>query len=414
MVRYLKNLDTFSKNIIIVFFGISLVNIFNLLCQLLIAHRLSAADFAAFNALLSIFVIVSTPLATLQTAVVKYTSEFNAHSQIDKVKFLLSNLLKKTAIFSVLTCFIVYFAAFYIIDKLKISSIYSAYILILLVSLSWITPVFMGGLQGLELFNWFITVSIIAGAAKLLFAFIFIQLGFNITGALCAFLVSVLLVLIMSAFALRRFISFATNPPEINFKEIFLYMLPVAISSFCLVGLTNMDMVLVRYYFSPIESGVYSIAQMVGKIFLFLPSAISIVMFPKVSGLSAKQNNTAAILKRSLKYAAILCIVASLLYNAFPIFALKVLTGKTFPESIILGRLFSISMNFFALLFVIVTYFLSIKDLRFIKYLVFFSCLQVLAIGFLHRNLIQIQWILCGNAILLFLIHLALAGFKKR
>lgn len=414
MVRYLKNLDAFSKNIIFVFIGTSLANIFNLLCQLLIAHGLSPADFAAFNALLSIFVVISTPLATLQTAVVKYSAEFNAHNQVNKVKFLLSSLLKKTAIFSLLTCFVVYFAAFYIIDKLKISSIYSTYILILLVSLSWITPVFMGSLQGLELFTWFVLVSIIAGAAKLLFAFIFIRLGFNITGALCAFLISVLLTLVMSAFVLRRFISFAANPPEINFKEIFIFMFPVAISSFCLMGLTNMDMLLVRYYFKPSESGVYAIAQMVGKIFVFLPGAISVVMFPRVSGLNAKQSDTTAILNRSLTYAVILCILASLVYNLLPSLVLKVLTGKVLSESIFLGRLFSVSMSFFALLFIIVTYFISIKDLRFIKYLIIFSGLQVLAIAFLHRNLIQIQWILCANAILLFLIHLVLAGFKKR
>ncbi|MDD5155867.1 MAG: oligosaccharide flippase family protein, partial [Candidatus Omnitrophica bacterium] len=208
MLRYAKNLDAFSRNIIFVFISMSLLNVVNLLYQLLIAHSLSPADFAAFNALLSIFMLLSTPLATLQTAVVKYTSEFHAHNQTDKVRFFLSYLLKKTVVFAILTCFAVYFASFYIIDKLKIPSVYSAYILILLIFLSWITPLFMGGLQGLHLFKWFIAVSIIAGAAKLLFAFIFIRLGFNITGAFSAFLVSVLLTLIISSFVLRKLFSF--------------------------------------------------------------------------------------------------------------------------------------------------------------------------------------------------------------
>jgi hypothetical protein len=153
---------------------------------------------------------------------------------------------------------------------------------------------------------------------------------------------------------------------------------------------------------------------MVGKISLFLPGAISIVMFPKTSGLNAKQNNTTPILNRSLAYAAILCVLFGLAYNLLPAFILKVLTGKVLPGSIILGRLFSVSMTFFALLFIIAAYFLSIKDLRFIKYLVVSTILQALAIVFFHHSLIQIQWILCINAVLLFLIHLALAVFKKR
>jgi O-antigen/teichoic acid export membrane protein len=414
MVRYLKKLDAFSRNIILVFIGTSLINIFNLLYQLLIAHRLSPADFAAFNSLLSIFMVVSAPLGTLQTAVAKYTAEFNAHGQINKVKFLLSNLLKKTAILSVLTCLAAYFASLYLIDILKIPSFYSAYVLVLLVSLYWIIPVLIGTLQGLELFNWFMAVLIFAGAAKLLFAFIFIRLGFNITGALGAFLVSALLLLIMSAFALKGFISFNADSDGVNFKQVVLYMFPVAITIFCWTSLTNMDMVLARYYFRPGESGIYAIAQMVGKISLFLPGAISIVMFPKTSGLNAKQNNTTPILNRSLAYAAILCVLFGLAYNLLPAFILKVLTGKVLPGSIILGRLFSVSMTFFALLFIIAAYFLSIKDLRFIKYLVVSTILQALAIVFFHHSLIQIQWILCINAVLLFLIHLALAVFKKR
>ncbi len=414
MIRHLKNLDTFSKNIIFVFIGTSLINVFNLLYQLLIAHTLNPADFAAFNALLSIFMVLSTPLSTLQTAVAKYASEFNAHNRIDKIRFLISHLLKKSAIFSLLTCFIVYLASFYIIDKLKIPSFYSAYVLVLLVSLYWIIPSFMGVLQGLELFKWFVSVSIAAGAAKLLFAFIFMRLKFNITGALSGFLVGVLLILILSAFALRKLISFSASSTEVNFKEIFVYMLPVAISTFCFMGLTNMDMVLVRYYFNPPASGVYALAQMVGKIFLFLPGAISIVMFPKVSGLSAKQNDTTSVLKKSLIYGVILCVLASTAYNLLPSLVLKVLTGKVLSESIFLGRLFSVSMSFFALLFIIVTYFLSIKDLLFITYLIIFSLLEALAIVFLHRNLIQIQLILSINATLLFFIHLALFGFKKR
>ncbi|MDD5156290.1 MAG: hypothetical protein PHF11_07415, partial [Candidatus Omnitrophica bacterium] len=200
---------------------------------------------------------------------------------------------------------------------------------------------------------------------------------------------------------------------EIDFKEFFLYMFPVAISTFCFTALTSMDMVLVRYYFNPGESGTYAVAQMAGKIFIFLPGAISIVMFPKTSGLSAKQSDTTSILRRSIVYAAILCISAGLIYNLAPVFILKVLTGKALAESVFLGRLFSISMSFFALLFIFINYFLSIKDLRFIKYLIIFSVLQALAIIFLHNNLIQIQWILCLSGFSLFLIHWLLAKPKK-
>lgn len=394
---------------IFVFLGTSLASFLNLLYQLLIAHRLSPIDFAAFNSLLSILMLFSSPLITLQAAVIKYSAEFNAQGQIKKVQVLLSSLLRKTIILAIITSFIFYFSSFYILDKLKITSISSGYLLAILVAFSWITPVFSGGLQGLELFKWFMSSSLIGGIAKLILAFILILLGFNIAGALGALLISSIIALVISYIPLRNFLYLKNIRDDINFKEIFLYLLPVAIGSFCFTALISFDMVLVKYFFIPEDSGLYSLAQMVGKIFLFLPGAISIVMFPKIAGLNAKNMDTISTLKRSLLYAGILCIITILTYNLFPEFILKLLTGKIFSESVILGRLFSISMSFFALLSILIAYFISKKDLLFIKYLILFTGLQFLAIVLWHNSLIQVQLILCINAILLFFIHLLLA-----
>lgn len=424
-------IDTFGKNIILVFLGASIVNLFNLLYQLLIAHRLSPADFAAFNSLLSILMVVSTPLLALTAAIVKYSAKFNAQNQIEKIRVLLAGILRRIFIPAILTFLLFYSTSFYIMDKLKISSIFSGYILAILLALAWITPVLLGGLQGLELFKWLMSASVITGALKLCFAFIFIELGFNIAGALGAFLVAGLIGLIISYLPLKNFLSLRAIQADINpvrdttnltdntivsngvdFKEVFIYSFPVAISSFCFIALVSFDMVLVKYFFIPQESGLYSIAQMVGKIFLFLPGAISIVMFPRVSGLNARNMDTGSTLRQSLLYACGLCIIASLVYNLFPLFILKILTGKVFLKSIILGRLFSISMSFFALLYILIVYFLSVSDLRFIKYLALFTLLQFLAIVFFHKSLIQVQSILCINAILLFSIHLLLAYRK--
>jgi O-antigen/teichoic acid export membrane protein len=169
---------------------------------------------------------------------------------------------------------------------------------------------------------------------------------------------------------------------------------------------------MVKYFFSPEEAGFYSIAQMLGKVFLFLPGAISIVMFPRTSVLNAKNKDTASTLTKSLFYGAGLCIISVFGYNLFPSFVLTVLTGKAFPLSIGLGRLFSVSMSFFALLFILIWYFLSIKDFRFIKYLVSFTLLQIFAITLFHNNLFQVQLALCVNSVLLFLIHVSLSLTK--
>ncbi|MBI5144931.1 MAG: hypothetical protein HZA27_01950, partial [Candidatus Omnitrophica bacterium] len=106
MIRYLKNLDAFHKNIILVFIGSFSVSFLNLLYQFLIAHRLSPSDFAATNSLLSICMLISMPLSALQTLVAKYTSEFNAQANTEKIKEVISSILRRALQFALLTFFV--------------------------------------------------------------------------------------------------------------------------------------------------------------------------------------------------------------------------------------------------------------------------------------------------------------------
>jgi len=80
-----KKPDSFIQNILIVFIGSTLVNILNLLFQLLIAHQLTPIDFAAFNSLLAILVMLSSPLMTLQAQYANLPPEYIASGQMHKV-----------------------------------------------------------------------------------------------------------------------------------------------------------------------------------------------------------------------------------------------------------------------------------------------------------------------------------------
>jgi len=104
---------------------------------------------------------------------------------------------------------------------------------------------------------------------------------------------------------------------------------------------------------------------------------------------------------------------AIVFYNVFPEFSLRVLTGKSNPDSILLGRMSSISMSLYSLLFLMISYFLSVKDLRFIKYLAIGVLAQVLAIVFVPRQLINVQYVLIVNSLVLLMMCFGL-GFKVK
>jgi O-antigen/teichoic acid export membrane protein len=300
---------------------------------------------------------------------------------------------------------------------LRIESPLSGIIMSLLLASAWVVTVFSGQLQGMELFGWLTFATCVSATVKLILAFILMNIGMSYPGALSALLFSNILTILICLFPLRRFIvSSPASEHVLIKKEAQAFLLPVAVSSFCCIALVAMDMILVKRYFIPEQAGIYSYAQFIGKIFYFLPGAISIVILPHSSNLDARKEDTIPLLKRSLFYTAAICLAAFIFYNIFDGLALKafrLLNPGITPQVISLGRLFGISMSFFAMLSVLISYFISRKDARFIKFLVAFTVLQCLTIIIFHKDLFMVQTILCLNAVLLLAIHLLLA-FAKR
>ena len=413
MLSALKKLDSFSKNIILVFSVSSISNFVNLLYQLCMAHAFTASNFAGLNALISAIAIFAAPWATLQLGVAKYCAQFNARGQNGDIRALLSDLTKKSLLIgAAITVLYVIFSSFFL-NFLRLPSAASGYVLAGMCILMIVVPVLAGALQGLEFFRWFSLGSLLGTISKLSVSLLFVAWGFGITGALGGLLVASAVLVFIYGNALKKYIAVSNaGSCPISYKELAGYLFPVAISNLCFMFLVNSDMILARHWFSPAESGYYSLGQMVGKIFLFLPGAISMVLFPRTAGLSAKAMDTRSTLKKSLIYTGFLCILAVFLYNAAPGLVLKVLTGKVSREAIELGRLFSISMTLYTLGFVLITYFLSIKDFRFIKYLMFCTGIQCAGFMFFHKNPAQIQLVMCAVAACMLIINLMLAYRK--
>lgn len=420
MLKRFKLSDDFIRHGSWMFIATSIGSLFNLFYQLYMVRHLTPVDYGILNSLLALLLIVSVPAGTLQTAITKFVSGFHAHKQWGQIKFFLSKFSKIVFLFGITFSLIIILCSSYISLFLHIPSIGLVVAVGVLMLVSVFLPLGLGGLQGLQMFRWLGLSGIMGSGLKLALGITFVSLGFSVMGALGACIVSSLSMLLLSFVPLRRFIleksrlsagsTETTNPgnslDKIDYTEVYKYFLPVAITFLCFMALVNGDVILVKHFFSPLEAGYYSIAQMVGKIILFLPGAITIVMFPKASNLHAHGKDTRSILKKSLLMAGFLCGGASLVCILFPSLTIKLLSGKEYIESISLVWLFALSMTFFALLYTILFYQLAIHRLNFIYPLIFFTVLQTILIVLFHHSLSQVLYILCGNSILLFIVNL--------
>jgi len=417
----IKKIDSFSKDVLVLFFGVTVFNVLSLVYQLICAHKLSAVDFSGFNTLLSLFLILTAPLLTLQIVIAKYCAESDACGDTLKVRLVLRDLVYKS-LWIAAGLFIVFcLVSTPLLLTFKISEVYAGYVLAALFSSYCLFILYLAATQALNLFFWQSGAYILGGILKVILAFVLISLGLGISGSLAAMLLSNLLIIAILFIPIRRIISVGVSRDErkagssqaFNGNDSYSNMLrclpQVATSYFMFSLLACSDMVLVRYFFSPADSGTYSLAQLLGKIFLFLPVAIGTVLLPKASGLNIKDEESITILTKSMILAAVLCATAALFFNFFPSFVLKVICGRSAPGLIKLGRLFSFSMSNFALVYLIMLYFISGNDFRFIKYLVLSAVLQLLFIFAFHGNLFVVQFILCINSAVLLILFLVFA-----
>lgn len=418
----MKQISELIRHGSLMFFTATVGSVFNMLYQLYMVRNLNPVDYGTLNSLLALLLIISVPIGTIQTAITKFCSSFHAHNQWHKIKVFLFGFINKVLFFGIIFFLII------ILLRKNISSFFqittSSHIIIvgLLMLVSTMLPIGLGGLQGLQMFGWLGFNGVISSGLKLVLGIFLVSLGFKVIGALGAFLFANITTLILSIVPLGRFITNKTRlsidlsnvdlQNKINFSEVYKYFISVTVTTLCFMSLINGDIILVKHFFTPIEAGYYSVAQMVGKIIIFLPMSIIMVMFPKASNLHTQNKDTLPLLKNTLGIVGLLCFVGSLVCILYPSVIIKLLSGKEYVECINLARLFAISMTFFALMYTLLFYQLSINRSGFIYPLIFFTVLQNILIILFHKDLSQVLYILCATAILLCAINLKMS-FRK-
>lgn len=398
------------------FIGIGLFNLLNFLYHFFMIRLLHPVDYGHLNSLIALFMVISVPASTVQTTVTKFISSFQVQNRYDRMKKLLRHLLILMSIIALLIFSLIALGSSFLSSFLQISSYGLIMLLGVVLFFAMVVPIPWGGLQGLQKFGSLTFNLIINGGLKFSLGILFVFLGFGVFGAMGAIAVSYIATTFLSFFMLGIYLyrtkekahrQQTSEEPEPSFMtEVYRYFLPVGITLLCFMILTNVDLILVKHFFTPIEAGYYSIAQMVGKVILFLPMPVLTVMFPKLTSYQGQEERRLSVLKKSLLIAAVLCGVAVLLVLFFPSLIIRILTGKTYPECIPLIRLFCINMTFYSLVLILLYYHLSSQWREFVYPLFFLTLAQIGLIILFHKTLIQLLWVVGVVAFTLFGVNL--------
>lgn len=418
-IVFLKK-DDLALDTMFVFLGTTLGGFFNLLYHFVSVRLLTPQDYGTFNALISLIMFTLMIIAPLGTTLTRYFTEYITKRDFNTLVSIFISLVKRLLILAVV---IILFFNIFSSSMGKFLNTQRVYIIICggVVVLSLFSLPITSLFQALQKFKIFSSIGILSSIGKLIFGCIFMLLGWRVLGGLLGFLVNAGFVFLISLFFIPNIfrreiggVDVKNFSSSMNLLPIYKYFFPVSIAMFSYTILTNIDVVLVKHFFTPLDSGYYSIAQMVGKITLYLPSALAIVILPKSTKAFVNKTPSLKILYRSLIWAGICCFLFTILSFLFPGFLLKILTSKANPASSGLVGLFSLTMSFYALLWINISYLLAIHNLKFVFPLLFLASLEAVFIYNCHFTLFVVLYILLLFSIASFLASFVVVRMKQK
>jgi len=401
MLYKLKKLfkDDLIRHTAIVFLGTGLVGVFGLLYHLVTVRLLTPEDYGTFNALISFVMFTSMAISPLGTTLTRFFTEYIAKGDLATLFFTFKKLTKRLIIVSFIIIGLFLIISHFLAGFLKTSTLYIFVCGGIIVTSLFSVPL-ISLFQSFQRFVIYSLFGIVASLGKLIFGTLFMVLGIKVLGGLSGFLVGPILIILVALLFIPNLFNKEMGhvdksiPIKVNLVPIYKYFFPVGIIMLSFTFLTTIDVILVKHFFSSLDAGFYSIAQMVGKIALFLPSALAIVILPKSTKAHVTNTSSIKLLYKSLILAGICCFTFTFVSFLFPDFLLTVLVGKLNPISSGLVGLFALAMSFYALTWIVINYLLATHNLKFTLPLLIITILEAITIYNCHPSLTMVVYIL--------------------
>ena len=393
-MKFIKNDSDLLKHGSVMFISIIIARFFGYLFQIYVARALGPEDYGIFGSLFALFLILTIPVGTIQTVISRFTSDYKVKNEYGKIKSLMISALKKLSKIGILGFLLMILASFPLALFLKIPTPVPLIILAISVIFSFIVPVTMGILQGLQNFKWLGLTMSLQTSLRLIFVIPLIFLGFGINGTMFSFSLGYLFPFLLCFIPLRFLFKEKNDNEKLEISEIYKYTYPVLMVTGILLLMQNIDVILVKHYFLSGEAGFYAAASNIGKIILYIGGGLSIALFPKVSELHSSGKYSLNVLKESMKYmipSSVLFIAGCTLFSEF---ITTLFFGSEYLSSATLLPYFASAMSFLGLSSVIFRYLTAIKDFKFLVPLFITAFLETAGLLFFHSTLKEIILVL--------------------
>lgn len=367
--------------------------------QVLMGRMLSTSDYGLFSAVMAVFAIFSAPLGTLMMVISRKVSEYRASEDTGSIRHLYSSVNVKAGVAGAVMVALSLLFAPYLQRYLKTPTLVPLYLLGLLLSATLPTVINDAYLQALQRFSWLSASTTLRVLLRIIFSVAMVWMGWGVAGALGGAVLAAIAAAAITHFPLHPQLAAGRGKPFATAHLVFGSSVPVLVANIAFAVMTQLDMVLVNYYFPAHEAGVYAAASILGKAVMYLPGGIAVALFPMVAENHARKRSSAHLLFQAVGFTAVLCTVGASFYFFAGERLVVLLYGESYRAAGVVLRYFGFAILPMGLVLV-AEYFLIAKGRVVFAYLfAAVAPLQVLAIYLWHDSLLVVVAITAAGGV---------------
>jgi O-antigen/teichoic acid export membrane protein len=376
----------------VIFITSQIGNFFNFLFTLYMSRNLTASDYSTFVSLISIMMLSTLPAGSIVPTVVNFAASYFAKGEKDKVRGLFIKVSKAMLVVGVL--FFLFFLIFSqnIADFFRIQDSSHIVIIGIIVLLGFLSVVNTALLQAKLAFLFISLSGLLTSFLKLVFGVSLVWLGYSVSGGLWALLLASSIPYAISFLPLRFVFQKGVKTPHISGRELVAYGAPTALTMFGLTSFISTDILLVKHFFNPTDAGIYAAGlSLVGRVIYFFSAPIGTVMFPIIIRKYTNGENYHKILWQAFLIVLLPSTFLVISYFLIPSIIIKLLVKREEYVTVagLLG-IFGIFTTIYSLLYVVTTFYLSIKKTWVFIPITLGALLQFVGIWIYHENFLQV------------------------
>lgn len=404
-----NRISEFEKSSLVLFVMMMAGNVCNYLYQIVMGNLLSVADFGMLNTLLSLSTVAAVPSGILQLIATRQAADYAARQETGRVRLLLQKLLRAAGATAAVFLAVGVLATPLIGAVLNIGN--KAYIVATLavVAVGCLYAITNGVLQGLKRFFQYGFSTLLLSLCKLAGSVLLVALGLGLYGSLAALGLGAVLCIGYGWHALRD----CRRAPlgdgvRLNGREIRAYCKKAFGVQIMTTLLSNGDILLVRAFAADdVQVGIYSSGMVIGKIAMYVATAVVAVLFPMVAERQARGEDTRGLFAKAMLYGGGVSAACAVGMNLFGPWVFPLLFGERYTAAIPL--LLPISFFVVAVTFItiLMNYLTAKAQTRFMTLTLGGGfALIVVLVALFHQDVAQMLYIMGGVLFGVFLLNL--------